>query len=119
MCRRTTIKNRIAKNFVCTQVSELSTPCHIWMGSTSGNGRGGGYPRMSLNGQTVAVHIVVWTNEHGYIPGKKQIDHLCENRLCVNVEHLEMVSHIENQKRKKRKTHGKEILSQDTTSENC
>lgn len=75
-------------------------PCHIWLGPTSGNGRGGGYPRMSLDGATVAVHIAVWTNEHGLIPPRKQIDHLCRRRCCVNADHLEMTTHKRNQKRR-------------------
>ena len=55
---------------------------------------------MCLSGQTVAVHLVMYTHEHGYIPGKKQIDHTCRNRMCVNPDHLEMVTHKQNQKRK-------------------
>lgn len=55
---------------------------------------------MHLDGQTVAVHIVSWTNEHGFVPGKKQLDHLCRRRLCVNDLHLELVTHKENQKRR-------------------
>ena len=76
------------------------SPCHIWQGPTSGDGRGGGYGRMSLNGTTCAVHIVIFTNYFGYIPPKKQIDHLCNNRLCCNPAHLEMVSHLTNQRRR-------------------
>lgn len=79
---------------------EPDTGCWIWTGPTSGDGRGGGYPRMCLDGQTVAVHIVMWTNQHGFVPGKKQLDHKCRNRLCVNPDHLEMVTHRENQKRR-------------------
>lgn len=75
-------------------------PCHLWTGPTSGSGRGGDYPRMFLDGQTVAVHIVAWTNEHGFVPGKRQLDHLCRNRLCVNDKHLELVTHKENQRRR-------------------
>jgi hypothetical protein len=74
--------------------------CQIWTGPTSGDGRGGDYPRMSLDGQTVAVHIVSWTNEHGFVPGKKQLDHLCRCRRCVNPDHLELVTHRQNQKRR-------------------
>ena len=37
-----------------------ASPCHLWTGPTSGEGRGGGYGRMSLNSQTVAVHLVVY-----------------------------------------------------------
>ena len=74
--------------------------CWEWQGPTSGDGRGGGYPRMKLDGQTVAVHRVMFTLFHGYVPGKKQIDHKCRNRLCVNPFHLEMVTHRQNQKRR-------------------
>jgi hypothetical protein len=85
----------------------LATPCWLWTGPTSGDGykgqkkgRGHGYPRMSLDGQTVAVHIVMWTNEHGFVPGRKQLDHLCRDRRCVNPEHLELVTHRVNQLRR-------------------
>ena len=76
------------------------SPCHLWQGPTSGTGRGGNYGRMSLNGQTVATHIVTYTHYFGYVPGKKQIDHLCNNRLCCNPAHLELVSHLTNQRRR-------------------
>ena len=74
------------------------SPCHIWTGPDSGTGRGGGYGRMSLSGQTVAVHLVVYTHYFGYIPGKKQIDHKCNQRLCCNPAHLQMVTHLKNQR---------------------
>lgn len=76
------------------------TGCWVWQGPTSGDGRGGGYPRMWLDGQTVAVHRVVFTHFQGYIPGKRQIDHTCRNRRCCNPEHLELVTHKENQRRR-------------------
>lgn len=93
------------------------TPCHVWTGPTSGSGRGGGYGRMSLNSQTVAVHLVVYTHFFGYIPGKKQIDHKCNNRLCCNPDHLEMVSHKENQKR--RVMRKKQILESWPNADGC
>ena len=76
------------------------SPCHLWSGPTSGIGRGGGYGRMSLNGQTVATHIVAYTHYYGYVPNKKQIDHLCNQRRCCNPAHLELVSHLTNQRRR-------------------
>lgn len=84
------------------------SPCHIWTGPDSGTGRGGGYGRMSLNSQTVAVHIVVYTHFYGYIPGKKQVDHKCNQRLCCNPAHLEMVSHLTNQRRRAERVKTKE-----------
>ncbi|MGV1951674.1 HNH endonuclease signature motif containing protein [Agrobacterium vitis] len=89
--RREEIRERIMSRVIKKQ----ETGCWIWTGPTSGNeGRGAGYPRMSLSGQTVAVHLVMWTNEFGYIPGKKEIDHVCRNRLCVrpHPDHLELVT---------------------------
>ena len=102
--RRTQIIERIYDRVVVTDngfiLNGEPSPCHIWTGPDSGTGRGGGYGRMSLNGQTVAVHLVVFTHYYGYIPGKKQVDHLCKKRLCCNPAHLELVSHLENQRRK-------------------
>lgn len=99
MCRRVDIMSRILER-VDKVDGPMDTPCWIWRGPDSGDGRGGGYPRVSLDGQTVAVHRVTFTHLHGYIPGKKQIDHVCRNRMCVNPDHLEMVTHKENQKRR-------------------
>ncbi len=76
------------------------SPCHLWTGPDSGDGRGGGYGRMSLDGQTVAVHLVAYTHYFGYIPGKKKVDHLCNQRRCCNPQHLELVTHRENCKRR-------------------
>jgi hypothetical protein len=104
MCRRTSILEKILDNIVIRhlgfKLDDQHSPCHLWQGSDSGTGRGGGYPRMSLNGQTVAVHIVSYVNKNGFVPGKKQVDHLCNNRMCVNPDHLEMVTHKENQRRR-------------------
>ncbi|MNR03962.1 hypothetical protein D3C85_1198850 [compost metagenome] len=79
-------------------LDDKPSPCHIWTGPDSGDGRGGGYGRMSLNSQTVAVHLVVYTHYFGYIPGKKQVDHKCNQRLCCNPAHLELMSHLRNQR---------------------
>lgn len=94
------IHERVAVTDTGHTIDGKASPCHIWTGPTSGEGRGGGYGRMSLNSQTVATHIVVYTHYYGYIPGKKQIDHLCNQRLCCNPSHLEMVTHKTSQKRR-------------------
>ena len=55
---------------------------------------------MTVDGVTSAVHRVVWVCEAGYLPAKRQLDHLCKNRMCVRFEHLENVTHKANQKRR-------------------
>jgi hypothetical protein len=96
----TSRRDRIAAKIRARTV-ETDAGCLIWIGPTSGkDGRGRGYPRMSLDGGTVAVHITAFVLENGPIPPKKQIDHKCRNRLCVNPDHLEMVTHLQNQRRR-------------------
>ncbi|MEA3534256.1 HNH endonuclease signature motif containing protein [Rhizobium sp. CC-YZS058] len=86
--RRDQIRARILERVVI----DPETDCWIWTGPTSGDvGRGANYPRMSLSGQTVAVHKAMWTNEHGLIPSTRQLDHVCRNRLCVNPDNLNHV----------------------------
>lgn len=81
----------------------LDTPCWVWQGPHSGNGRGGGYGRVQLDGATMAVHRVMWTVINGPIPHKKQIDHECCNRRCANPGHLTMVTHRQNQRRRRQR----------------
>lgn len=97
MSRRARIRQKIMDRVVLDPV----TGCLLWTGPTSGSkGRGKGYPRMNLDGATVAVHITMWVIENGPIPPRKTIDHTCRNRLCVNQNHLEMVTHKENCRRR-------------------
>lgn len=95
-----TRRAQILQKVMARVARDIASGCWIWTGPTSGDGRGGGYPRMSLDGQTVAVHRVMATHAMGFIPGRKQIDHRCRNRLCVNPDHLEIVTHRENQRRR-------------------
>ena len=82
------------------RVHGVVSPCHLWQGATSGTGRGGGYGRIAINNITCAVHRVSYTHFYGIIPESLQIDHKCNTRNCVNPEHLELVTHIENQRRR-------------------
>jgi hypothetical protein len=90
--RRLRIIEKILKN--CDV--DIATGCWLWRGPDSGNGKGGGYPRMSLDGCTVAVHRVIYTCFNGYVPNKRQLDHTCTTRRCVNPTHLEIVTNKRN-----------------------
>lgn len=86
------------------QIDGKPSPCFLWTGPDSGNGKGGGYGRMCLGGQTVAVHLVPYSHFFGYIPPKKQVDHLCYQRRCWNPQHLELGTHLQNQRRRASRT---------------
>jgi hypothetical protein len=62
---------------------------------------------MSLDGHTVKVHRVSFMQFNGYLPPKKHVDHLCRNRRCWNPDHLEAVTHKQNQKRRRKAVLGK------------
>lgn len=45
----------------------------------------------------VTAQRVAWAAVHGPIPeGRMHVDHLCRNRRCINVDHLELVTEREN-----------------------
>jgi hypothetical protein len=86
---------------------EPLTSCLLYNGSHSGNGRGGGYGRVSYLGLTVALHIFSYetTFSRRVRPGY-YLDHLCENRNCWNPFHVEEVKQSVNEKRKRRRRKG-------------
>ena len=68
-----------------------NTSCLEWAGYTTE----GGYGTL-WNKKTVYVHRTVYEMLVGPIPKKLQLDHLCRNRRCANVLHLEPVTSREN-----------------------
>jgi len=57
------------------------------------------YVTVSQNGKQVALHRLVYALEHGAIPNKGVIDHMCNHKGCCNPRHLELVTHSENIRR--------------------
>ena len=52
-----------------------------------------GYLRKHNNGRGLTMwHRKVWEDENGTIPDGYEIDHLCKNRACFNIEHLQMIT---------------------------
>lgn len=69
--------------------------CLLFTGSTVS-----GYGRIWADGRCQMVHRVAWESANSPIPENMQIDHLCRNRACFNVEHLEVVTKAENLSRR-------------------
>lgn len=58
-----------------------------------------GYPYVSFEGRDQPAHRVVYTLLVGPIPDGLELDHTCVTPMCVYPDHLEPVTHAENQSR--------------------
>ena len=45
------------------------------------------------------AHRLLWSRENGPVPTGYDLHHTCENKLCVNPEHLELLSPKDHHKR--------------------
>lgn len=74
------------------------TSCHLFMGSLSANGYGQLAPDAGggRGANPLRAHVVAWTQAHGPVPVGLELDHLCRQRACCNVNHLEAVTRREN-----------------------
>lgn len=90
------------------RVQKLSNGCWEWSGKLTPKG----YGKCQFRNKELYAHRVSYTWERGEIPSGMVIDHLCRNKKCVNPNHLEVVTNVENVLRgeslfaqKKRQTH--------------
>lgn len=72
------------------------TGCRVWLASVGSHGYGQiGWWEDGRSRMTVA-HRVAWIDQRGPIPSGLTIDHICRNRRCVNVNHLRLLSNVDN-----------------------
>lgn len=73
--------------------------CWLWTGGINPNGYG--YFNIRDNGAvtTRPAHRFMYEVIYGPIRDGLEIDHLCRVRACVNIGHLEAVTHAENVRR--------------------
>ena len=65
--------------------------CWIW-----GKSLKDGYGVIKVSGRTRPAHVVSYEEHVGPVPGGMQLDHRCRVRQCVNPDHLEPVTQLEN-----------------------
>jgi hypothetical protein len=69
--------------------------CWLWTGRLEKLG----YARVRVDGEQTYAHRYSYEVHHGPIPEGLTIDHLCRIRHCVNPDHLEAVTLVENLRR--------------------
>lgn len=74
--------------------------CWPWSGPTTTAKFGATYGAFRLGYQTFKPHRVAYLLAHGSIDPALTIDHLCQNKLCMNPWHLEQVELAENVRRR-------------------
>jgi hypothetical protein len=75
------------------KVIKSDNGCWEWIGGKNPDG----YGSFGLaGGKVTSAHRWSYEKSIGPIPNGLTIDHICRNRACVNPDHLECVSFIEN-----------------------
>lgn len=83
--------------------------CQEWVGYRQPNGygqiksvpiyvvaEGDSYNIHNLRATAQLVHRISYQLRVGPIPAGEELDHLCNNRICLNNDHLQPVTHEEN-----------------------
>ncbi len=74
---------------------DRQTHCLVWSGSIRD-----GYGKFRWKNDEVNVYAHIYAYEKIIGPvGNSVVDHTCGNRLCINVDHLELITNEENSKR--------------------
>lgn len=77
------------------RIEIMPSGCWAWLGCRYPEG----YGRLKLRQIDVLAHRLSYITFRGSFDPLLDLDHLCRNRMCVNPEHLEPVSMLENVRR--------------------
>lgn len=72
-------------------IEDPFTGCLLFQGALNNSG----YGQVHAAYFGIGAHRVAWVAERGPVPAGKELHHLCEQRRCVNVNHLQVVTKAE------------------------
>jgi hypothetical protein len=89
-----------------TRVDPISG-CHLWQGARND----GGYGTLTVGCRSQRAHRLAWSLRHGPIPPRVDVCHRCDERRCVNPDHLFVESHAANMADRGRKARARRRLA--------
>jgi hypothetical protein len=93
---------------------ELPNGCIQWVAGIDASYYGEFYVAPD---KIIYAHRYAWEADRGPIPDGLQVDHLCHNRGCVNVKHMQLIKMTENPKATENWGYPMDLLKNDDTTD--
>jgi hypothetical protein len=85
-------------------IPEPNTGCWLWLGGLTVASKHGRYGLLLVAGSTTTAHRAMYQSVHGPIPSKFYVVmHKCDTPQCVNPDHLQLGTFVDNMQDCKRK----------------